>query len=64
MGLAAAVGLAAAPTVLTISDAEAQTALRLRPLAWSGVRSGAQDGMSDVRCGAVTTTGTGTSTMT
>ena len=26
MGLAAAVGLAAAPTVLTISDAEAQTA--------------------------------------
>jgi hypothetical protein len=25
--------------------------LRLRPLAWSGVRSGAQDGMSDVRCG-------------
>src|SRR6478752_2119484 len=26
--------------------------LRLRPLAWSGVRSGAQDGTSDVRCGA------------
>src|ERR1700737_1807995 len=26
--------------------------LRLRPLAWSGVRSGAQDGMSDVRSGA------------
>src|ERR1700731_4634222 len=26
--------------------------LRLRPLAWSGVRRGAQDGMSDVRCGA------------
>src|SRR6266849_3239883 len=25
--------------------------LRLRPLAWSGVRSGVQDGMSDVRCG-------------
>src|SRR4029077_3115393 len=25
---------------------------RLRPLAWSGVRRGAQDGMSDVRCGA------------
>ena len=51
MGLAAAFGLAAAPTVLTVSDAEAQTAaaptaaappLRLRPLAWSGVRSGAQ----------------------
>ena len=26
--------------------------LRLKPLAWSGVRSGAQDGMSDVRSGA------------
>src|SRR5580704_6589880 len=26
--------------------------LRLRPLAWSGVRSGAQDGTSDVRRGA------------
>src|SRR5258706_13184506 len=25
--------------------------LRLRPLAWSGVRSGVQDGTSDVRCG-------------
>ena len=26
--------------------------LRLKPLAWSGVRNGAQDGMSDVRNGA------------
>jgi hypothetical protein len=26
--------------------------LRLRPLAWSGVRSDAQDGTSDARCGA------------
>ena len=61
MGLAAAFGLAAAPTVLTVSDAEAQTAaaptaaappLRLRPLAWSGVRSGVQHGTSGVRSGA------------
>ena len=37
MGLAAAFGLAAAPTVLTVSDAEAQTAAA--PTA--GVRSGA-----------------------
>ncbi len=61
MGLAAAFGLAAAPTVLTVSDAEAQTAaaptaarlrpLRLRPLAWSGVRSGVRVGTSDVRSG-------------
>ena len=61
MGLAAAFGLAAAPTVLTVSDAEAQTAaaptaaaqpLRLRPLALSGVRCGAQRARSGVRCGA------------
>ena len=61
MGLAAAFGLAAAPTVLTVSDAEAQTAaaptarlppLRLRPLAWSGVSSGVQHGTSGVRSGA------------
>src|ERR1700746_826194 len=30
--------------------------LRLRPLAWSGVRSGAQDGTSDVRRGALDAT--------
>ena len=46
MGLAAAFGLAAAPTVLTVSDAEAQTAAAPTAAApttgQSGVRSGVQ----------------------
>ena len=67
MGLAAAFGLAAAPTVLTVSDAEAQTAAaptaaapttgierrqERRTARTSGVRSGAQRAQSGVRCGA------------
>ena len=67
MGLAAAFGLAAAPTVLTVSDAEAQTAAAPTAAApttgtsgvrsggqraQSGVRSGAQRAQSGVRCGA------------
>ena len=46
MGLAAAFGLAAAPTVLTVSDAEAQTVG-----ACSGVKSDVQVGTSDVPSG-------------
>ena len=68
MGLAAAFGLAAAPTVLTVSDAEAQTAAAptaTAPTARHGAASGAahgahraasgaahSDAQSDVRCGA------------
>ena len=52
MGLAAAFGLAAAPTVLTVSDAEAQTAAAPTGLAQNGVRSGAQRAQSGVSSGA------------
>ena len=73
MGLAAAFGLAAAPTVLTVSDAEAQTTgMERRQDDPGGMSrpSGAQDGMSDVRSGAQdrierhegTNTGAGTTT--
>ena len=47
MGLAAALGLAGASTLLTVSDAEAQTAGME-----SGVRSGAQGAQIDVRSDA------------
>ena len=46
VGLAAAFGFAAAPMVLAVSDAEAQT------LGWNGVRSGAKDGISGVTTAA------------
>ena len=54
MGLAAAFGLAAAPTVLTVSDAEAQTAAAptaAAPTAGMSGVSGVQHGTSGVRSG-------------
>ena len=68
MGLAAAFGLAAAPTVLTVSDAEAQTAGMERR---QERRSGRQERRDERRTGRTerreqrrtgTTTGTGTGT--
>jgi hypothetical protein len=52
MGLAAAFGLAAAPTVLTVSDAEAQTVGMQRLDGTSGVTSDARGAPNDVRSGA------------
>ena len=74
MGLAAAFGLAAAPTVLTVSDAEAQTAgMERRQERRAGRherreerRTGRADRREERRTGtttgAGTTTGTGTTT--
>jgi hypothetical protein len=70
MGFAAALGLAAAPTVLTVSDAEAQTAGMERR---QDRRSGRQERRDERRTGRTerreqrrtgTTTGTGTATTT
>ena len=60
MGLAAAFGLAAAPTVLTVSDAEAQTAAAptaaaptaTAPNRWHGAASGAAHGAHRAASGA------------
>src|SRR6266436_1469891 len=56
MGLAAAFGLAAAPTVLTVSDAEAQTAGMERR---QGRRSARHERRQVRRTGTTTGTGTG-----
>src|SRR6476660_4753198 len=71
MGLAAAFGLAAAPTVLTVSDAEAQTAgMERRQERRSArherrqVRRTARTERRQVRRTGTTTTGTGTGTTT
>jgi hypothetical protein len=73
MGLAAAFGLAAAPTLLTVSDAEAQTAAAptaVAPTAGMERRAARHERRMDRRTGAntapgtttgaATTTGTGT----
>lgn len=70
MGLAAAFGLAAAPTVLTASDAEAQTAgMERRQERRSGRherrderRTGRTERREERRTGTTTGTGTGTTT--
>jgi Ni/Co efflux regulator RcnB len=59
MGLAAAFGLAAAPTVLTASDAEAQTAGMERR---QERRTGRHERREERREGTTTGTGTGTTT--
>src|SRR6476646_2306035 len=71
MGLAAAFGLAAAPTVLTVSDAEAQTAGMARRQERRAarherrqVRRTARTERRPVRRTGTTTTGTGTGTTT
>jgi hypothetical protein len=67
MGLAAAFGLAAAPTVLTVSDAEAQTAAApTAPAPTAGMERRAarherrMERRTGTATGAATTTGTGT----
>ena len=63
MGLAAAFGLAAAPTVLTVSDAEAQTAAApaaVAPTAGMQRRAARHERRMERRTG--TATGTGTTT--
>jgi hypothetical protein len=63
MGLAAALGLAAAPTVLTVSDAEAQTAVAptaVAPTAGMERRAARHERRQERRTG--TATGTGTTT--
>ena len=63
MGLAAAFGLAAAPTVLTVSDAEAQTAVAptaVAPTAGMERRAARHERRQERRTG--TATGTGTTT--
>jgi hypothetical protein len=70
VGLAAAFGLAAAPTVLTVSDAEAQTAgMERRQERRTGRherrderRTGRTERREERRTGTTTGTGTGTTT--
>ena len=63
MGLAAAFGLAAAPTVLTVSDAEAQTAgMERRQERRAGRHERREERRTGTTTGAGTTTGTGTTT--
>jgi hypothetical protein len=59
MGLAAAFGLAAAPTVLAVSDAEAQTVGMERR---QERRAGRHERREARRTGTTTGTGTGTTT--
>jgi hypothetical protein len=59
MGLAAAFGLAAAPTVLAVSDAEAQTVGMERR---QERRAGRHERREVRRTGTTTGTGTGTTT--
>ena len=65
MGLAAAFGLAAAPTVLTVSDAEAQTAAAptaVAPTAGMERRAARHERRQERRTGTGTTTGAATTT--
>jgi hypothetical protein len=70
VGLAAAFGLAAAPTVLTVSDAESQTAgMERRQERRAGRherreerRAGRHERREERRTGTTTGTGTGTTT--
>jgi Ni/Co efflux regulator RcnB len=66
VGLAAAFGLAAAPTVLTVSDAEAQTAGMERRTGRherrDERRTGRTERREERRTGTTTGTGTGTTT--
>ena len=67
MGLAAAFGLAAAPTVLTVSDAEAQTAAAptaAAPTAGMQRRAARHERRQERRTGTATGTGTTTGTAT
>ena len=63
MGLAAALGLAGASTLLTVSDAEAQTAgMERRQERSAGWHERREERRTGKTTGAGTTTGTGTTT--